>query len=102
MAEKARPRRARGKKGAARRQLNVRVEPRLYRALAAVARDERRSVPQAAIRLLEEGLRRGVSRAVVGDDAPGREIARLALAGGAFDWLGEEPDLYDETSGEPV
>lgn len=36
------------------------------------------------------------------DDAPASEIARLAMAGGSFDWLALEPDLYDETCGEPV
>ncbi len=36
------------------------------------------------------------------DDTAAQDIARLAAAGGAFDWLVDEPDLYDDTSGEPV
>ena len=39
----------------------------------------------------------------VGDDIPTPlEIARLAMAGGAFDWLADEPDLYDDTCGEAI
>jgi hypothetical protein len=34
------------------------------------------------------------------DDMPAREIAALALSGGAFNWLAEEPELYDDTCGE--
>ena len=30
------------------------------------------------------------------------EIAYLALAGGAFEWLADEPDLYDDTCGEAI
>ena len=33
------------------------------------------------------------------DDTPSDEIAKLAMAGRSFDWLAEEPDIYDETSG---
>ena len=36
------------------------------------------------------------------DDTPVSEIAKLAMAGGSFDWLAEGPDIYDETCGEPV
>ena len=39
--------------------------------------------------------------ASVASPAPS-EIARLALVGGAFDWLAEEPDLYDDTCGEAI
>lgn len=85
-----------------RKQVNVRIEPALYQALQTLARQERRSVPQAARQLMEEGLQhRVVGRAIV-DDASGQEIATLAAAGGAFDWLGEEPDLYDDICGEPL
>ena len=35
------------------------------------------------------------------DDSPSAtEVAALAMAGGAFDWLADEPDLYDDTCGE--
>ena len=30
------------------------------------------------------------------DEVSSEEIARLAMAGGAFDWLADEPDLYDD------
>jgi len=29
-------------------------------------------------------------------------LAALAEAGGSFDWLAEEPDLYSDADGEPV
>ena len=83
------------------RQVNVRVESALYQALEAVARQEQRSVPQAARRLMEEGLRRHTAGGAA-DDTAADHIAGLAAAGRAFDWLANEPDLYDDTSGEPV
>lgn len=30
------------------------------------------------------------------------EIAALAMVGGAFDWLADEPDIYDDTCGEAL
>ncbi len=84
------------------KQINIRVEPALYRALEAIARQERRSIPQAARLLLEEGLRQRTGGRLSQDDTPGFEIASLAQAGGAFDWLAEEPDLYDDDCGEPL
>lgn len=36
------------------------------------------------------------------DDLPANEIARLAEEGASFDWLSEEPDIYDDSFGEPV
>ncbi|MDQ2800584.1 MAG: type II toxin-antitoxin system prevent-host-death family antitoxin [Armatimonadota bacterium] len=40
---------------------------------------------------------------IIRDDPPTpAEIARLSMAGGAFDWLGDEPDLYDDTCGEAI
>jgi hypothetical protein len=59
-------------------------------------------VPQMALRLLEEGLRQRVGERSPGDSLPASSIARLADAGGAFSWLEDEPDLYDERSGEPA
>ncbi len=82
-------------------QINIRVESSFYRTLEAVARNERRSVPQTAQHLLEEGLRRRLGRPVL-DDAPAEELAALAAAGGAFEWLADEPELYDDTCGEPL
>ncbi|MBV9852773.1 MAG: hypothetical protein JO250_24195 [Armatimonadetes bacterium] len=86
----------------ARRQLNIRLKPGIYQALETIAREERRSVPQAAQQLIEDGLRSRVTPGKGAEDTPGTEIARLAAAGGAFAWLEEEPDLYDDTCGEPI
>jgi antitoxin (DNA-binding transcriptional repressor) of toxin-antitoxin stability system len=36
------------------------------------------------------------------DDIPSREIAALAMSGGAFNWLADEPELYDDTCGETI
>jgi hypothetical protein len=30
------------------------------------------------------------------------EMTQIALQGGAFDWLKNEPDLYSDADGEPV
>jgi hypothetical protein len=84
------------------RQVNVRVEPELYQALEAVARQERRSVPQTARQLMEEALRHHIGGPASADDTASREIGALAAGGGAFDWLANEPELYDDTSGEPL
>jgi hypothetical protein len=84
------------------KQVNVRVEPALYQALEAVARQERRSVPQAARELMEAGLRHHLGGLSPTDDTPAREMAALAAGGRAFDWLENEPELYDDTSGEPL
>jgi hypothetical protein len=84
------------------RQLNLRVEPALYQALEAIARQERRSVPQAARQLIEDGLRIHMDRPMPTDDTTSSKIGALAAAGGAFDWLANEPELYDDNSGEPL
>ena len=83
-------------------QVNVRVEPAFFEALRAVARQDRRSVPQAALRLMEAGLRHRTQGPVPLDDPRAHDIARLASGGGAFGWLAEEPDLYGNDSGEPA
>ena len=36
------------------------------------------------------------------DDAHGLEIARACRGRVDFDWLADEPDLYDDTLGEPT
>ena len=89
-------------KRAQRRQVNIRVQPVLCEALESIARQERRSLPQVVRQLLEDGLRLRADARTAPDDTAGREIARLAAAGGAFDWLDEEPDLYDDGDGEPI
>ena len=84
------------------KQVNIRVESALYRALETIARQEQRSVPQAARLLLDEGLYQRMGGKPPGDDTPGSEIAEMAIAGEAFDWLADEPDMYDDTYGEPL
>ena len=84
------------------RQINVRVDPAFYQALETLARQERRSISQEARQLLEDGLRKRLGSRALEDDTSGQEIAILATAGGAFDWLAEEPDVYDDTCGEPL
>ena len=83
-------------------QVNIRVEPALYHALKTLARQDRRSLPQTARHLMEEGLRQHMGEGALAQDISSQEIAALAVAGGAFDWLAEEPDLYDDTCGEPL
>jgi hypothetical protein len=87
---------------AGRKQVNIRLEPALYQTLESIARHERRSVPQTARQLIEAGVRQHVGGRARGDDIASQEIAALAMAGGAFDWLADEPDLYDDTCGEPL
>jgi hypothetical protein len=84
------------------RQVNIRVQAAFYRVLEDVARQERRSVPQAARELMEDGLRCRTGGAVTSEGITAQQIAGVAAAGGAFDWLADEPELYDDTSGEPV
>jgi hypothetical protein len=83
-------------------QVNVRVDAALHRALEAVAREERRSVAQTARQLMEDGLRQRTGGRASTDDLAAEQLAALAERGRAFDWLAEEPDRYDETSGEPL
>jgi hypothetical protein len=82
--------------------VNVRVEPAFYEALEAAARQDRRSVPQAARCLIEEGLRGRLNRPAPIDDIRARDVAQLASGAGAFAWLAEEAELYDDGSGEPA
>jgi hypothetical protein len=75
------------------RQINVRVDPAFYQALETLARQERRSISQAARQLLEDGLRQRLGSRAQEDDPLGQDIAILTAAGGAFDWLVAEPDV---------
>ena len=84
------------------KQVNIRIDSSLYRTLQTLAEQERRSVPQTALHLLEDGLRQRIKGQIIPDDISSRDIAALAAAGGAFDWLADEPDVYDDTCGEPL
>jgi hypothetical protein len=81
------------------RQINVRVDRAFYQALETLARQERRSISQAARQLLEDGLRQRLGSRAIEDDTAGQEIASLAAVGSAFGWLAAEPDVYDDTCG---
>jgi len=84
------------------RQVNIRVEPGLYRSLEATARRERRSIPQVVRLLIEEGLQHRMAVLPDKEDIRSDDIARAVDESGAFDWLWTEPDLYDDTHGEGV
>lgn len=88
--------------GSRRKQVNLRLDRSMYRTLETIGRQERRTVPQMARVLLEEALSHRAGGVRWGDDAPGGQIAQLAEAGRAFDWLVAEPDLYDDTCGQPM
>ena len=36
------------------------------------------------------------------EDILAADLASMAMVGGAFDWLADEPDLYDDTHGELI
>ena len=36
------------------------------------------------------------------DEVSSEEIAQLAMAGGAFDWLADEPDMYEDNPADAV
>lgn len=79
------------------RQLNVKLTDRQHEALRRHA--ARRRTPVAWL------IKDFVDDLVAGDDASSarsHELTRIAATGGGFGWLGEEPDLYSESDGEPV
>ena len=83
------------------KQVNIRVRTSMYQVLEAIANQEHRSVPQAALLLLEESVQRRLGSRSEADEVSAIDIAGIALAGGAFRWLESEPDLYDDSCGEP-
>ncbi len=85
-----------------RRQLSIRIDARLYETLEVLARDAQCSVAQVTGRLVHDALRHRLDGPTTRVGAPAQDIAALADAGGAFSWLATEPDLYDDTSGEPL
>jgi len=82
------------------REINISIQPSTFRAIELVARRDHRSVPQMAEVLLEEALRRRST--TDSDDTNSLDLAALAAAGGGFDWLNGESDLYDDSCGEPL
>lgn len=83
-------------------QISFALEPSLYDLLRALAEKERKTVPQTALELLEDALRQQTREVSPPDDLPSHELGALAMSCGAFDWLADEPDLYDDTHGEPI
>jgi len=83
------------------KQINIRVDSIIHRTIETVARQERRTVGQMVRLLIEEGLKVHSSERRQ-EDTSAHEIASLAVAGRAFEWLNDEPDIYDDSSGEPV
>ena len=71
--------------GATRRRLEVHLSPEESTALA--------DVLEAALRMMVSVM----SRSELDLSEPGAdELACLAMQGGAFDWLADEPDLYGD------
>jgi hypothetical protein len=68
------------------------TNPQLTENLLAVIR----SLPAADRAWLVEQLQHDA------EDLNGRVLARIAMAGGAFDELAEEPDLYSFSDGEAI
>ena len=72
----------------------------LEKILAALSYDEQLEMERFAAYLL---LRRKIAaEQVLADDVSSAELMRLAMQGGGFDWLAQEPDTYSIEDGEPV
>jgi len=72
----------------------------LEKILAALSYDEQLEMERFAAYLL---LRRKIAaKQVLADDVSSAELMRLAMQGGGFDWLAQEPDTYSIEDGEPV
>ena len=83
-------------------QLRVRVTDDDRNLLHDLAR-KRGTTVSALIRDYVEYLCAGGWPVSYTDDEPTiEELMALAAAGGAFDWLADEPDLYTWEDGEPI
>ena len=80
----------------------ITVDARLYGELATIARNGKQSVPQTVRMLVEEALSRRRLACSSREDTPRSDILVTVRANNAFDWLAGEPDIYDDTFGEPV
>lgn len=81
--------------------LQITLQPTAYRTLERLAQEGQQSVAQVVQQLIEAQITHP-RQYICDDDIPADEIAKLVAAGGAFDWLADEPDLYDNTCGEAV
>ncbi len=82
-------------------QLNLRLDDRRLRALRRYA-TRRRTPVTWLIRDYVDHLLSGGEPVPTSEILPSTELARIAQEGGAFDWLADEPDVYDADDGEPV
>jgi len=72
----------------------------LEKILAALSSDEQLEMERFAAYLV---LRRKIAAEQIhSDDISSEELMRLAMQGGGFDWLAQEPDTYSIEDGEPV
>ena len=76
------------------------MAPSLTKIVSALSHEEQLELEKYAAFLM---LRRKMSvERVLTDDISSAELTKLAAAGGGFDWLANEPDIYNEFDGEPV
>ena len=82
-------------------QVQIALQPEMYNVLERIARQEQQSVSQTVQHLLQEKLVQADADTLE-VDISAASIAQLAMAGQAWDWLADEPDLYDDACGEAV
>jgi hypothetical protein len=68
--------------------------------LEAVARAHH-TRPEKLIAAYVRYLALGGMPVIFDGEVTSEDLARIAMAGGSFDWLAEEPDLYSESDGVP-
>jgi hypothetical protein len=84
-------------------QLNVKLSDDRLAALRRYAARRRTPVSWLIKDYVDHLLAGGEPVVPLSSDEPTQaELAVLAQHGGAFDWLGEEPEIYSANDGEPV
>ena len=83
-------------------QVQIALQPEMYNVLKRIARQEQQSVAQTVQHLLQETLGPQAEADTSEVDISAGHIAQLAMAGEAWNWLADEPDLYDDACGEAV
>jgi hypothetical protein len=79
--------------------ISVSIADDVFERLSRVA-ENRSARPEDLLLLYAEYLARG-GAPLLEDDVPVEGIMRMAEAGGSFDWLKDEPDLYSDARLEP-
>ncbi|MFQ5633364.1 MAG: hypothetical protein ACE5I1_31750 [bacterium] len=64
--------------------------------------DEFRELKRLAAKRISKLPKHADAKARAHDELSAAEMTQIALSGGAFDWLKDEPDLYSDADGEPV